>query len=132
MWIDSDDETPERIRALRSVDLPVVLMHRPTGQRRGGLSGAVVEGFSAALGEILVVMDGDLQHPPEVLPSLAVASSRATFHRSGITLCGKRTSEWTSGTGPPDRVAFVPRSCADALPVYPDGPRSFGRTLCHA
>jgi hypothetical protein len=36
----------------------------------GGLSGAVVRGFALARGEMLVVMDADLQHPPEALPSL--------------------------------------------------------------
>ncbi len=35
-----------------------------------GLSSAVVEGFRRARGDILVVMDGDLQHPPEVVPRL--------------------------------------------------------------
>jgi dolichol-phosphate mannosyltransferase len=42
--------------------------------RRGrwmGLAGAVVEGARAALGEVVVVMDADLQHPPEVAPLLA-------------------------------------------------------------
>jgi len=70
---DSDDETPARIGNLRSEELPVVLVHRPPDERRGGLAGAVVEGFSAARGDILVVMDGDLQHPPETIPSLALS-----------------------------------------------------------
>jgi len=70
---DSDDDTPERISSLSSDELPVVLVHRPPGQRRGGLAGAVVEGFAAAHGDIYIVMDGDLQHPPEVIPSLALS-----------------------------------------------------------
>ena len=36
----------------------------------GGLSGAVLGGFAFSRGEILVVMDADLQHPPEFLPAL--------------------------------------------------------------
>lgn len=36
----------------------------------GGLSGAVLLGLSLSRGNILVVMDGDLQHPPECLPAL--------------------------------------------------------------
>jgi dolichol-phosphate mannosyltransferase len=36
----------------------------------GGLSGAVLYGMSLARGEILAVMDADLQHPPERLPDL--------------------------------------------------------------
>lgn len=35
-----------------------------------GLATAVVEGFRHAKGEILVVMDADLQHPPEAIKSL--------------------------------------------------------------
>ena len=36
----------------------------------GGLSGAVLFGMNLARGEVLVVMDADLQHPPEELPNL--------------------------------------------------------------
>lgn len=39
------------------------------------LSRSVVRGFREATGEILVVMDADLQHPPESIPDLAVAVS---------------------------------------------------------
>ena len=35
-----------------------------------GLSSAVLTGFGRAAGEILVVMDADLSHPPEKIPSL--------------------------------------------------------------
>jgi dolichol-phosphate mannosyltransferase len=37
---------------------------------KDGLSGAVLEGLGLARGEILAVMDADLQHPPERLPAL--------------------------------------------------------------
>lgn len=99
---DSDDETPARIGNLHFEELPVVLVHRPPGQRRGGLAGAVVEGFSAARGDILIVMDGDLQHPPEAIPSLALsvlASPRsiavgsryvAEAHPDGLSGPGRR------------------------------------------
>ncbi|MBE0519180.1 MAG: glycosyltransferase family 2 protein [Thermoplasmata archaeon] len=35
-----------------------------------GLSTAVLEGFDAAKGEIIVVMDADLSHPPEKIPAM--------------------------------------------------------------
>ncbi len=35
-----------------------------------GLSSAVIEGFKAADGEIIGVMDADLSHPPEAIPDL--------------------------------------------------------------
>lgn len=38
-----------------------------------GLSTAVVTGIAAARGAAICVMDGDLQHPPEVIPSLVAA-----------------------------------------------------------
>jgi len=66
---DSDDATPVEIEAAGR-RYPVRLCHRPAGQRSGGLSGAVLEGFAVADGQVLVVMDGDLQHPPETLPAL--------------------------------------------------------------
>ena len=37
---------------------------------RNGLSGAVIRGLEAATGEYFVVMDADLQHPPEKIPAL--------------------------------------------------------------
>lgn len=67
---DSDDETPAHIDLLTQETSVVRLVHRPPGERQGGLAGAVVEGFAAAGGGTIVVMDGDLQHPPESVPSL--------------------------------------------------------------
>lgn len=68
---DSEDDTPSVIRHERETyDLPVHLIHRPKGSRAGGLGGAVVEGMRAARGTWMIVMDGDLQHPPEIIPSL--------------------------------------------------------------
>ncbi|HYH48082.1 MAG TPA: polyprenol monophosphomannose synthase [Acidimicrobiia bacterium] len=68
---DSDDDTPATIAYLGpSVDFAVHVIHREAGHRDGGLSGAVLEGFRRARGDWLAVMDGDLQHPPEVLGAL--------------------------------------------------------------
>lgn len=61
---DSTDDTPDVIRAVAAdARLPVRLIHRT--QRTGGLGGAVVEGLRAAASDACLVMDGDLQHPPE-------------------------------------------------------------------
>ncbi|HJU33842.1 MAG TPA: glycosyltransferase, partial [Nitrososphaera sp.] len=38
-----------------------------------GLSSAIVEGVQSATGDYLVVMDGDLSHPPQVVPSIIQA-----------------------------------------------------------
>jgi dolichol-phosphate mannosyltransferase len=72
---DSTDDTPEVIReAARGCPIPVVVHHREDGA--GGLGGAVVEGMRLARGEWIVVMDADLQHPPEIVPDLIGAGAR--------------------------------------------------------
>lgn len=71
---DSDDSTVERAEAYALVGRPVVLAHRAPGSRTGGLSGAVVEGFRRSTGEVLVVMDADFQHPPQLAWQLAAAA----------------------------------------------------------
>jgi dolichol-phosphate mannosyltransferase len=63
----STDGTRERIRSL-AVSAPVRLIERATP--RLGLSGAVIAGAQAASGDILVVMDADLSHPPERMADL--------------------------------------------------------------
>ncbi|MFI2103190.1 glycosyltransferase [Isoptericola sp. NPDC019693] len=66
---DSRDDTPAIIeRVAATAPLPVRMIHRDVPD--GGLSGAVVAGLRAATGERVVVMDGDLQHPPEMVPVL--------------------------------------------------------------
>lgn len=40
---------------------------------KAGLASAVVAGFAAAKGDVLLVMDADLSHPPEVVPQLVDA-----------------------------------------------------------
>ncbi|SCK15723.1 MULTISPECIES: glycosyltransferase [unclassified Streptomyces] len=73
---DSTDDTPEVItEAAQDCPFPVTLIHRerPTG----GLGGAVVEGIKAATSPWVVVMDGDLQHPPALVPELVAAGERS-------------------------------------------------------
>ncbi len=70
---DSDDDTPARVHRHAAAGLPVRLLHRSFDQRVNGLSGAVSAGFQDAWGDVLAVMDADLQHPPEVLPELVAA-----------------------------------------------------------
>jgi putative flippase GtrA len=69
---DSDDDTPRVVGAAANhfPGLHVRLIHRPAGQRAGALGGAVTLGLKAARAEYACVMDGDLQHPPEMLPVL--------------------------------------------------------------
>jgi dolichol-phosphate mannosyltransferase len=74
---DSDDHTPAAVAAAASAAaIPVRLLHRARGERTDGLGGAVQEGLAAATGRWIVVMDGDLQHPPERVPDLIAAAER--------------------------------------------------------
>ncbi|MET9511630.1 glycosyltransferase family 2 protein [Streptomyces flavidovirens] len=73
---DSTDHTCEVIEdAAGSSPLPVVLHHRAVAT--GGLGGAVVEGIARSTAPWIVVIDADLQHPPELVPEL-LARGRST------------------------------------------------------
>jgi dolichol-phosphate mannosyltransferase len=69
---DSTDETPQVVEAAAKAFQPqnVRLIHRPPEQQLGGLGSAVVVGLKAARADYACVMDGDLQHPAEVVPVL--------------------------------------------------------------
>jgi dolichol-phosphate mannosyltransferase len=74
---DSDDETPEVLTTRAGTcAVPVWLLHRPPGSRKGGLSGAVIAGARHARGDWVLVMDADLQHPPETATVLASTAIR--------------------------------------------------------
>jgi dolichol-phosphate mannosyltransferase len=64
---DSKDDTPEIISKLASVNSRIILEHR---ENKTGLASAVLRGFEIANGDIFSVMDGDLQHPPEILKTM--------------------------------------------------------------
>ncbi|PSG98346.1 dolichol monophosphate mannose synthase [Thermoplasmatales archaeon SW_10_69_26] len=68
-----DDDSPDetwRVGERLAEDYPVRVIRRT---EESGLSTAVIRGFSAARAEHIVVMDADLQHPPERLPDLIEA-----------------------------------------------------------
>ncbi len=69
---DSQDGSQETIETLAR-EFPVRMFVRK-GQR--GLSSAVVFGFQQASHDVLVVMDADLQHPPESIPDLIAPIAR--------------------------------------------------------
>jgi glycosyltransferase involved in cell wall biosynthesis len=63
----SPDGSPALVEALAARDprVQAVLLARNVGQHR-----AVVEGLRRARGEVVVVLDADLQDPPEAIPAL--------------------------------------------------------------
>lgn len=90
----SRDGTVELLEGLRG-RFPVRLHVRR--QPTGGLSGAVLHGLKLARGEFLVVMDADLQHPPERIPDLLrpLEQDDAEFVLGSRYVPGGRTeSQW--------------------------------------
>jgi dolichol-phosphate mannosyltransferase len=144
---DSDDATPEIAchLAARSA-LPIRVHARPPGQRPGGLGGAVLAGLAQALGPVCVVMDADLQHPPELLETLlrvsrtgvdfVVASRYAVggrneglegWHRRAVSKLATWVAKWAlrpelAGISDPMSGFFlVRRSCLDLSALHPRG-----------
>jgi len=66
----SRDATPERIAKLHAGD-PAIKTIRFT--RSFGHQAALLAGLQHARGDAVVTMDGDLQHPPEFVPTLVAA-----------------------------------------------------------
>jgi dolichol-phosphate mannosyltransferase len=125
---DSDDDTPAAVLAAAAVSkIPVQLLHREPGARDGGLGGAVLHGLRAATGEWVVVMDGDLQHPPEAVPRVlaekdagpadAVVASRYVDGGSASGLADTWRRWGSSGAGGLAKVLFprALRDCTDPM-----------------
>lgn len=77
---DSDDDTVAVVTemALRySGLLDIVVIHRPVGQRHNKLAGAVTLGVEHAEPGLVLIMDADLQHPPETIKSMVAAADHA-------------------------------------------------------
>ncbi|WP_054571012.1 glycosyltransferase family 2 protein [Frankia sp. R43] len=117
---DSDDETPAAIEvARRSCGIPVRVLHRAPQERHGGLGGAVCEGIRMCAAAYVVVMDGDLQHPPETVPELlatareqsadVVVGSRYVDGGSANGLAGKGRRLISSGSNRVSRLVFPRR-----------------------
>jgi dolichol-phosphate mannosyltransferase len=70
---NSRDSTPQ-VCAELARRFPLTLHVRT--EPKDGLSGAVLEGMARAQGEFLVVMDADLQHPPDKIPELLAPLER--------------------------------------------------------
>jgi dolichol-phosphate mannosyltransferase len=75
---DSDDDTAQTVERCRTdVATELYCIHRPPAQRWGGLGGAVVDGLRASGSDYACVIDGDLQHPPELVSELWDRALRA-------------------------------------------------------
>ncbi len=89
---DSTDDTPAVCAALaKTYPLRLITRKNP----KDGLGGAVLAGLREATGDVLVVMDADLQHPPEKLPELVGPLDRgeADFVIGSRYVAGASTQE---------------------------------------
>src|SRR6266567_1359727 len=94
---DSDDGTPQALAAqAASCPVQVRLIHRPPSARKGGLSGAVVAGARCARGNWVLVMDADLQHPPE---TAAVVARTAMRHDCDLVIGSRYAGNGASAHG---------------------------------
>jgi dolichol-phosphate mannosyltransferase len=94
---DSSDATPAALASSAAdCPLPISLLHRPAGARHGGLSTAVIAGARSARGDWVLVMDADLQHPPEVAAMLARTAMR---HDADIVVGTRYAGSGSSADG---------------------------------
>ena len=92
-----DDNSPDRTWAVAqqlAQDYPQLrVMHR---QQERGLSTAVIRGWQVARGDILGVIDADLQHPPDTLIQLLEAMQRgADLAVASRHVAGGGVSDWS-------------------------------------
>lgn len=116
LFIDDSDDT-ETVPAIRRLQRTVVaieidVVHRPAGERTNQLAGAVVHGIDMARRRAptgtVVVMDGDLQHPPSVIPTMLAAMRE---RQADIVVASRyRPGGCASGLDGPLRHA-VSRAC---------------------
>lgn len=103
---NSPDGTGELAEELAG-RFPLRVVHR---EKKLGLASAVVEGMSAAGGDHLVVMDADLQHPPEVVPKLVCALKDAELAIASRYVRGGGMEGWALSRRIISQVAkLIPR-----------------------
>jgi glycosyltransferase involved in cell wall biosynthesis len=89
---DSPDGTWQVAESLRAKYQSVRVLRR---RDKKGLSSAVVDGFDAAEGSTLVVMDADGQHDPDVLPKvLAAIDDGASIAIGSRYIAGGSVGDW--------------------------------------
>lgn len=88
----STDGTPDVALAVGGqLALPVRVIRRG---RRLGISTAAVEGARRASHDVVVVMDADLQHPPELVPRLVDQASRGCLAVASRYAAGGNVEGW--------------------------------------
>jgi dolichol-phosphate mannosyltransferase len=111
-----DDGSPDGTGAL-ALELarsrPIIVIQRPG---KLGLGSAIIDGFAAAHSDIVGVMDGDLSHPPNLLPEMVAAFSdpETDFVIGSRYIPGGGTANWSLG-----RLFMSRLACWLARPLTP-------------
>ncbi|MEM4718150.1 MAG: polyprenol monophosphomannose synthase [Desulfurococcaceae archaeon] len=91
-----DDNSPDGtadIAESLSKRYPIKVLRRPC---KMGLTSAIYDGFSISNGDILVVMDADLQHPPSVVPRLVERAQECELVVASRYTKSGGTEKWSS------------------------------------
>ena len=90
-----DDSSPDgtgdiaqsHARSLCNRGIQIEVIRRPA---KMGLSSAILAGANSASGEVVVVMDSDMSHPPQTIPHM-LDEIKKMRHRRGVALCKGRS-----------------------------------------
>jgi dolichol-phosphate mannosyltransferase len=109
-----DDNSPDGTGALAdelAERLPLRVVHR---RGKLGLGTAVIDGFAAARGSVLGVMDADLSHPPDVLPRMLAALDS---YGADLVIASRYVSGGSTRNWPVVRRAMSRFACLLARPL---------------
>ena len=88
---DNSGDGSEELVAALAKKYPVRIIVR---KNKRGLSSAVVDGIACSTSENVIVMDADLQHPPEVLPDIVKALENHDFVMGSRYIKGGSPGQW--------------------------------------
>jgi len=109
---DNSADGSEELVAGLSQKYPVKIIVR---KNKRGLASAVVDGIAGVDSANVIVMDADLQHPPEVLPAIVKALQDHDFVMASRYIKGGSAGEWKLSRKIVSRVATLL-----ALPLAPN------------
>ncbi len=99
---NSPDRTYEVALRFKTEGYPITLIRRP---KKMGLGSAILTGFLSSTGEILVAMDADGQHSPEVIPEMVKEVESGNDIVIGSRFLGDIDAKWARKRDIMSRVA---------------------------
>jgi len=103
-----DDGSPDGTAGIAEGLAPALPVRVVRRSGKLGLASAVMDGFAAAHGDTLVVMDADLSHPPEIVPRLVDAlKDGAELAVGSRYVAGGGTVDWPLRRRIASRVACL-------------------------